>query len=151
MNLASALEAGRRDFLESIENLPPAQASTRPAPESWSVLECVEHVVTAESRFLGWIANGKPIAAERDTDKELRILTTARSRLNKREAPEPVRPSGRFKDLSAALAEFESVRDRTVQIARERGDELYSIGAKHPFFGDINAIELLYLIDGHAR
>ena len=68
-----------------------------------------------------------------------------------REAPEPVRPSGRYKDLSSALQEFEKVRDRTIEVVRERGDSLYAIGAKHRFFGDVNAVELLHLLDGHTR
>jgi hypothetical protein len=27
---------------------------------------------------------------------------------------------------------------------------LYSIGAKHPYFGNVNGVEIVRLIDGHA-
>jgi uncharacterized protein YjbI with pentapeptide repeats len=151
MALLEFLEAGRLDFREATKNVSAAQATIKPSEGSWSVLDCVEHVVTVEDRFLGWIAEEKSVEPKPDTDKELRILSVMRSRLNKREAPEAVRPAGRFKDLTTALQEFEKVRDRTVEVLRERGDSLYSIGAKHRFFGDINGIELMHLIDGHAR
>ncbi len=151
MALLDSLEAGRLDFREATQSVPTAHASVKPSPESWSVLDCVEHVVTVERRFLGWIAEGRSIPPLRDTDKELRLFTMVRSRLSKREAPEPVRPSGRFKELAEAMSEFEKVRDRTMQVLLERGDGLYSIGAKHGFFGEINAVELINLIDGHAR
>src|SRR5215471_6897555 len=151
MALLEFLEAGRADFREATKSVSAAQALIKPSPESWCVLECVEHVITVEQRFLGWIANGKAIEPKRDTDKELRLLSMMRSRLNKREAPEPVRPAGRFKDLAAALQEFEKVRDETIEVLRERGDSLYAIGAKHGFFGDVNGIELIHIIDGHAR
>jgi uncharacterized protein YjbI with pentapeptide repeats len=151
MALLEFLEAGRADFRDATKSLSPAQALIKPAPESWSVLECVEHVVTVEERFLGWVLDGKAIDASPNTDKELRLLSMMRSRLRKGEAPEAVRPAGRFKDLATALREFDKVRDRTIKVLRERGESLYTVGAKHFFFGDLNGIEVIHLIDGHSR
>jgi hypothetical protein len=71
--------------------------------------------------------------------------------LTKVEAPDAVRPRGRFGTLDTALAEFQAVRDHSVQLVEERGDALYSIGAEHPYFGKVNGAELIQLIDGHAR
>jgi len=151
MSLITILEAGRRDFLEATQNISPQQASAKPAPERWSVLECIEHVVVVEDRFLGWISNGTPIEPQRNTENELRIFTMVRNRLSKAEAPAAVRPQGRFETLAAALSEFNAVRDRSVQLAQERGDSLYAVGATHPRFGPMNGAELIQLIDGHAR
>jgi uncharacterized damage-inducible protein DinB len=151
MGLISILEAGRRDFLEATRNISPEQASGKPTPKSWSVLECIEHVVVVEDRFLSWISSGTAIAPQRDTDKEIRLFTTIRNRMTKVEAPEVVHPRGRFETLAAARTEFEAVRDRSVQVVQERGDLLYSIGATHPRFGNMNGAELIHVIDGHAR
>lgn len=151
MSLIAILEAGRRDFLEATRDISPEQASRKPAPKSWSVLECIEHVVVVEDRFLGWIANGTAVSPQRDPDKEIRLFTMIRNRLTKVEAPEVVHPQGRFETLAAALTEFEGVRDRSVQVVQERGDLLYSIGTNHPRFGNMNGAELIHLIDGHAR
>jgi DinB superfamily len=48
------------EFLAAVEGLSEAQAETSPAPGRWSVAECVEHVVVAETRFLGWLRNPIP-------------------------------------------------------------------------------------------
>jgi hypothetical protein len=151
MSLISILEAGRRDFLEATRNISPEQASGKPTPKSWSVLECIEHVAVVEDRFLGWISNGTAVTPERSDEKAIRLFTMVTNRTSKFEAPEVVHPRGRFETLAAALAEFEAVRDRSVQMVRERGDSLYSIGTTHPRFGNMNAAELIHLIDGHAR
>ena len=151
MSLIAILEAGRQDFLEATRGISPEQASGKPAPKSWSVLECIEHVVAVENRFLGWISNGTAIAPQRSEEKEIQLSTTIRSRMTKVQAPEAVHPQGRFKTLAAALAEFEAVRDRSVQVVQERGDQLYSIGVTHSRFGDMNGAELIHVIDGHAR
>jgi hypothetical protein len=151
MNLVSILEAGRRDFLDATADISSKQASARPAPGCWTVLECIEHVVIVEDRYLGWISNGTSITPQRNPDKELRLFTTIRSRLTKVEASEVVWPVGRFNLLAVALAEFTAVRDRSVQLVEERGESLYSIGARHPYFGELNGVELIQLIDGHAR
>lgn len=151
MSLITILETGRRDFLEATRDISPEQASGKPAPGSWSVLECIEHVVVVEGRFLGWIANGTAIAPQRSEEKEIRLSTSIRNRTAKVQAPAAVHPQGRFETLAAALAEFEAVRDRSVQLVQERGDLLYSIGVTHSRFGNMNAAELIHLIDGHAR
>jgi hypothetical protein len=151
MSLITILEAGRRDFLEAAQSVPQGQASRKPAPQCWSVLECIEHVAVAEGRFLSWISSGTAIQPQRDTDKEIRLFNTIRSRATKIEAPEPVRPQGRFETLEAALAAFNEARDLSIQLVQDRGDSLYSIGANHPRFGNMNGAEVIHLIDGHAR
>src|ERR1041385_2629310 len=142
MSLASLLEAGRRDFLEATHDLTPANASAKPSPERWSVLECIEHVAVVEGRFLGWIAAGSVAAPPRDEEKEMRLYNSLRNRESKFEAPEAVRPQGRFETLAAALAEFNAARDRSIQMVQERGDSLYSIGATHGRFGNLNGVEV---------
>jgi hypothetical protein len=151
MNLVSILEAGRRDFLDATRDVSPEQAAAKPVSGGWSVLECLEHVVAAEERYLDWLTAGESIEPRRDADKELWLFTMIRSRLTKVEAPDAVRPCGRFATLDAALTAFKAVRDRSVQAVRDRGDAIHTIGATHPYFGNLNGAELMQLVDGHAR
>jgi len=46
--LIHEIAEARRRLIATIANLTPAQAAFKPAPEEWSVLENVEHVVLAE-------------------------------------------------------------------------------------------------------
>jgi putative hydrolase of the HAD superfamily len=146
MSLVSILEAGRRDFLEATAGI---TSDIRPR-SGWSVFECIEHVIMAEERYLSWLAEGKPIAPQRDSDKELRLFSMMRSRLTKVQTPEPFRPKGRFVSLAEALTEFGSVRDRSVHAVRDLADNIYCVAATHPRFGEMNGAELVQLMDGHA-
>lgn len=151
MSLIAILESGREDFLDATRDISPEEARAKSDAQCWSVLECIEHVITVEERYLNWICNGTAIAPQRNAEKEIRLFTIIRSRLTKVESPEPIRPRGRFVTLPDALAEFNAVRNRSVQVVAERGEGIYSIGAIHPYFGNVNGAELIQLIDGHAR
>ncbi|MGC4050507.1 MAG: pentapeptide repeat-containing protein [Paludibaculum sp.] len=74
-----------------------------------------------------------------------------RNTLEKREAPAAVRPQSRFATLEEARAAFLKTRDQAIRQVEERGEALYALGVKHPFFGSVNGAELVQLMDGHAR
>ncbi len=151
MRFAKILEAGRGDFLDAATGVSTIMSAARPADGGWSVLECIEHVIAVESRYIAWIESGAAITPRRDTERELRLFTIVRSRLTKVEAREVVRPGGRFDSLAVALAEFRAVRDRSVRVVQELGESLFAIGVKHPRFGNLNGAEVVQLIDAHAR
>jgi uncharacterized protein YjbI with pentapeptide repeats len=151
MGLIAILEASRLDFLDATRNISPEQASAKPHPGRWSVLECIEHVAAVEDRYVTWIENGAPSTPRPDAEKEIRLFTMLRSRLTKVEAPEISRPHGRFRALDEALAEFQAMRDRTVQLVRKQGHNLYAITVKHPYFGKLNGVEMIQVIDAHGR
>ena len=146
------LEEGRQDVLVSVGDLSDPLAATKPAPDRWSVLECLEHLVIVEDRFLGWIANGGIYESpQADAAKEQRLLGAITDRTTKVQAPEAVVPSGRFTSVAEASTAFNAARDRAIQIAKARGAELYTIKVAHPRFGEMNGAELLHLLAGHAR
>jgi hypothetical protein len=148
--LVSVLEDGRQDVVGSVQDLSDALAAKKPAPERWSVLECLEHIVVVEERFLGWIANGSAIEAVRSADKETQLGQTVRDRSHRAQAPDAVIPTGRFTSVPAAIEAFNKVRDLSVRVAEERGEALYSVGVKHGRFGEMNGAELVHIIAGHA-
>jgi DinB superfamily len=47
-DLIMEVAEARRTLIAAVANLTPAQASFKPAPEEWSVLENIEHTVLAE-------------------------------------------------------------------------------------------------------
>jgi hypothetical protein len=149
--LVSVLENGRQDVVLSLHGLPDELAAAKPAPDRWSALECMEHIIVVEERFLGWIAHGSVIETpEPSSEKENRLATAVRDRSTRAQAPEAVLPTGRLKTVESALAAFHEVRDLSVRVAKERGEALYAVGVKHARFGDMNGAELLHLLSGHA-
>jgi DinB superfamily len=150
--IVKCLEDSRADFRAAAEGVSEEQAKVRPEPGRWSVLECVEHIVVAESRFLGWVQN--PVtepAPPMDKEKEAKLLLGVSGRSQRANAPEPVHPTGRFSTLAEALAQFDAARANSIQFAESRGAGLYSLATKHPAFGAVNGAEVMVLIAAHAR
>jgi uncharacterized damage-inducible protein DinB len=146
------LEDSRRCLYEAATAVSEERAKVRPAPERWSVLECVEHVVTVEERFLGRLENAPRLDAPRiDTTNEAAIAEKVENRETRRQAPDAAVPTGKFATVAEALAAFDAIRARTLQAARNKSADLYHLAAEHPVFGKVNGVEVLIIIAGHAR
>jgi len=150
-NVLTVLENGRQDVLVSVRDVSDEKAASKPGPERWSALECMEHIIVVEDRFLGWIVTGGVNESpQADSEKESRLLAMVTDRSNKAQAPAAVVPTGQYSKVSDAIAAFNAARDRSVQVARSRGQELYGVKVTHPRFGEMNGAELLHLVSGHA-
>lgn len=151
MGLIELLESGRQDVLDAVVGLTEADALAKPSPDRWSALECVEHVVIVEERFQGWLENGSSIASVPKPENENRLFSMVTDRSSKVTAPEAVVPSGRFLALKEAVLAFNAARDRSVNLVKQYGETLYTIGARHGRFGELNGVEVVHLMAGHAR
>jgi len=146
------LRASAAEIRAAADGLSDVQAKQKPAPEKWSVLDCVEHLVITEGRMQGRLENpesaGVPPA---DRAKESQILTGAANRTNRIQAPEPSRPTGQFPTLGEALKEFDAARGKTIALAERHGPGLYALAIVHPVFGRLNGTELMVLVAAHSR
>ena len=105
---ASELERGRlylqrtRDCVEGATNdLSGAQWSFKPSPERWSIAEIVEHMVLTQEAVLGpiWgqLAQAPPAPEDHDRKEvDAIVLNQFSVRLNQFQAPEMLRPTGRW-------------------------------------------------------
>ena len=150
--LVSYLDETHREMHEAVAGLTESQASTPPDPARWSVLECLEHVIAVERLFLGRLQTAERAAAPApDKERERSLAERVADRSERRQAPEAVRPSGRFPNLHAAIDAFDAAREETVRFARDRRQELYSLATSHPRLGPLNGYEFLLLIAAHGR
>jgi hypothetical protein len=149
--LIDMLEAGRRDVADSVGALSDADASRKPAPGRWSALECMEHIVFAESRYLNWLENAAVLESpQRDPEREAWLTARVADREWDWQAPEVAIPTGKYRTVAEAIAEFHAVRDRTVAAAKQREAVLFSVQVKHSVLGLLNGAELMRLAAGHA-
>ena len=150
--IVDMLEQSREDFRAAVAGVSESLATTRPEAERWSVLECVEHVATVEEMFLKRLASGEYSEAPAgDTAKEASLAARIVDRSSRRQAPETVVPKGRFTSLAEGLEQFEGARGRSLQFARERAADLYTLASMHPAFGPLNGVEALIIIASHSR
>jgi hypothetical protein len=149
--IVALLEDGRLQVRQSVAGLSDADAAAKPDPARWSVLECLDHIEAVEHRFLGFAkAGGTAATRQIDVTREHGLAARVVDRSTRVVAPEAVAPTGRYHSVDEALRAFDAARDITIAFVRSRGDGLYDIAAAHPRFGDVNGVELMHLLNGHA-
>ncbi|MEQ1949775.1 MAG: DinB family protein [Bryobacteraceae bacterium] len=152
MELIHALESSRDEFCSAASELTSHQQNTRPAPGRWSVLDCAEHLVIVEGRFLGWLENAaKAGAPAANPEKEVHLARIMSNRQRKVTAPDPACPTGRYSSVAEALSDFHAARTRMIHFVQEQGDRIYGLAAQHPFLGSLNGAELVVVLASHTR
>jgi hypothetical protein len=150
----------RRSVLERLSEMLPALRSElegltsdrltyHPAPGAWSILDCVEHIATAESVMFVLIARRSPPVASPAEGREDKDFRGSLNRARKFSAPDSLRPSQRYASLEAALDAFAEWRGRTIRYIEEGAGDLRSRTTIHPVAGEITCRECLALPMGH--
>src|ERR1017187_3147999 len=105
--LLASLNAGRGKLLAVVEGVTDEQAGVKPASGDWAVLEIVEHVAMGE-RMLWRLLKAGPVAVEEEMSRNREAVLYERlaARGKKVEAPEFVRPTGRYASLGEAVVAF---------------------------------------------
>ena len=146
------LESSREEFNAAAGGVAEEHAKSKPAPERWSVLDCVEHVTFVETRVLVRLQETPPGGAPPvDKQKEADLAARVPNRSVRAEAPEALRPVGRYATLVEAIEQFNAARARTIEFAQASGENVYALALEHPRFGKLNGMEYLVLVAGHAR
>lgn len=128
-------------------------ASLRPRPDSWSILDCVEHIALTEMGLLLKLRDAEP--AERsheDRFREARFQALALNRERRIEAPELVLPAQRFPTLAHAFQAFQAARQETLRWLGAFDGDLRSWLTIHPLITrPVNCYEMLLLIALHPK
>ena len=140
---------------ELVKGLTPAQWVFRETPERWSIAEVIEHLIAVESRITRRIAKilegpGEPEKRAGADGKDALVQTRGADRSTKFNAPEPVRPTGKF-NSSELMGEFRKTREQTLAFAVEIHSDLRSHFILHPAFGDLDCYQWLLLLGKHGH
>ena len=147
--LLASLNAGRGDLLAAVEGLTDEQAAIKPADGGWSALECVEHVATAETRMFRRLTQSVAVEEELSREREPALYTRLATRGRKFEAPEHVRPTGRYATFGEAVGAFLDARERTVKWLDSCDFDLRRRSVVHPLLGPASAYELILIMAAH--
>jgi len=149
-HILKLLAESRDALLAGAAGLTDEQARIRPAPNQWSVLDCVEHVAITEHFMLTMIATKlAPAAASGDRSREELFLHEVTNRARKVGAPDRAHPTGRFPTLAAALEQFNQSRARSIDFVEHCDKDLRAHTAPHPLFGPITGQEYLIILALH--
>jgi len=149
-------ETTRDNFLKSIAGLSQAQWTFKPAPDRWSVAEVAEHITVSESTLFGLVqkqvmtAPATPEKREQVKGKDELILQKVPDRSHKVQAPEILRPTGRWATEADLTKAFEESRKTTMDYVRTTDDDLRDHFFDHPFLGTMDGYQWLLLISAHS-
>ncbi len=151
--LSALLRESRERFLASFAGVSEEDSQRSPAEGSWSVLDCVEHLVAAETLMLKRLQNERKPRVTEAPNRERIFLERMGSRAKKVQTPETGQPTGRFPSLAAARTQFENVRAATIRFADENKEDLRATELihPHPLVGVVSSCEMLIIIAKHAE
>ena len=151
------LKQTEKDFLASIDGVSDAQWRFKAAPDRWSIAETAEHIAIAEQTI--WeLVTGKimksPAAPEKKAEvkgKEEIIFTKIPDRSRKAQAPEQLKPTGRFATRAALTKEFQSIREKEIAYVTETKEDLRSHFEDHPAVKTMDAWQWLLFNGAHCK
>lgn len=151
------LKQTQKDFLAATEGLSEAQWKFKAAPDRWSIAETAEHIAVTEQTI--WeLVNGKimkspatPEKAAEAKGKDEIILAKVPDRSKKAQAPEALRPTGRWATRAALVKDFEGKRAQEIAYLTETKEDLRSHFEEHPAFQTMDAYQWLIFNGAHCK
>ncbi len=144
------------NFLKSISGLSQKQWTFKPAPDRWSVAEVAEHITVSETAIMGLIQHplmqsaAAPEKREQVKGKDQLILEKMPDRSHKAQAPEMLRPTGRWATEVDLAKAFEDARKANMDYVRTTNDDLRDHFFDHPAFGPLDGYQWLLLLASHS-
>jgi hypothetical protein len=149
------LESTKKGVLDATNGLSEAQWNFKPAPDKWSVAECVEHIAAAED-FIRGMAVDKvmkaPAAPDRDIAKiDAGIMAMIPDRSQKAQAPDQLKPTNRFGSPEGSLKHFAESRTATENFLKDTPD-LRAHAVDSPLGGPkLDAYEWVLFVSAHSQ
>jgi len=149
-------ETTRDNFLKSISGLSQKQWTFKRGPDRWSVAEVAEHITVAETTIMGLIQNkvlqspAAPEKREQVKEKDQLILQRMPDRSHKAQAPEILKPTGRWATEAELTKTFEDARKTNMEYIRTTNDDLRDHFFDHPVFGTLDGYQWLLLLSAHS-
>jgi len=149
--LLDALQAGHEALGNALANVDEELARRTPHGGGWSILECMDHLVTSERYLLSRLRQAK-IAEDSPVNpgRAAKIAAIAADRTRHIEAPDVARPTGSFATLGEAIAAFDETRAEVVSWVEACESDPRWMVADHPMIaGPVTCYEILLLIAAH--
>jgi hypothetical protein len=151
------LRKSRIAFITAINNLSEAQWRFKPAPDRWSIAECAEHLAISEEELLRMVrsASLEPLPdgmqlPGKQFDRE--VLKIYLNRETKAQAPDVLKPSGRWKDQESLRKDFWQLRNDTIRFAQTTTANLRDHGIMHSILKrPLDCVQWLLVISAHTE
>ncbi|MDQ3314779.1 MAG: DinB family protein [Verrucomicrobiota bacterium] len=150
------LKETQKDFLAAIDGVSDAQWKFKAAPERWSMAEAAEHIATAEDFIWARVnemmkAPANPERRAETQGKDKIILEKIPDRSRKAQAPEPLKPTGKFATREELVKHFKEVRAKEIAFLEETKEDLRSHIADNPALDAMDAYQWVIFNGAHSK
>lgn len=150
------LKDTEKGVFEQVKGLTPAQLTFKPAPDRWSVEECVKHIAKTEEVLWQMMDSVMKNTANPDKRSEIKltdeqVVQRIEDRTNKVKTTEKLMPENiPLKDTKEALESFMKNRDKLIEYVKSTNDDLRNHVATMPF-GSIDNYQVILFIAAHSN
>lgn len=143
-------------FLASIEKVSDAQWKFKAAPDRWSIAETAEHIATAEEFIWGRTneiikAPANPERRAETQGKDKLIYDKIPDRSRKAQAPEPLKPTGKFATREELVKHFKEARANEIAFLENTKEDLRSHIADNPALDAMDAYQWIIFNGAHSK
>ena len=154
--VARLLEDSHADLQRALTGVEDEFCSRKPAAGGWSITEIIEHLIIVEKRVPRLLQAKLPEQElAPDTlnvqEKDAELVEWVSSYTFKVNAPELVKPTGRYKSCRQALEDFVAARQRTLTYVRSAPPYLRGRLLPHPLLGLIDGYQWLLALAAHTQ
>lgn len=154
---ANHLKETRNDLAKTVEGLSEAQLNFKPAPDRWSIKECVYHLAISETAIWQWIdatikapANPEKRADIKMTDEQvLQGIANREHKIKTSEAFEP--KNAKWANVDEALKDMKENRKKAIDYINTTNEELRNHVATETPLGALDAYQLVLLLSQHTN
>jgi hypothetical protein len=148
--LVAHLEMTESWLVSEVGGLSPAQLTYRMTPESWSVMDVVEHLAIAEPQYWKQLQESlkQPATGEKIEATDAAILWYGIDRTNRQRTGEARVPHGTFKDLAGSLGAFRTLRGEMMQVAKTSKDDMRG---RKLLEGNMSVYQWFLMISTHSQ
>jgi hypothetical protein len=151
------LKQTEKDFLAATEGLSEAQWKFKAAPDRWSIAEVAEHIAVTEDTIWKLVSEKvmkSPAAPEKAAEakgKDEIILTKIPDRSRKAQAPEQLKPTGRWATRAALVKDFEGARSQEIAYLKDTKEDLRNHFEEHPVFKTMDGYQWMIFNGAHCK
>ena len=148
--LLAHLEMTESWLVSEVEGLSAAQLKFRMTPDSWSIMDVVEHLAVAEPQYWQQLQDSlkAPAGAVKAEATDAGILWYGIDRTNRQRTGEARVPKGRYETVQASLADFRKLRTTLREFAKGTEEDLRGRMLKD---GNMDVYQWYLMISSHSQ
>jgi hypothetical protein len=152
---AKFLKETEKGVLEAVKGLSTAQLQFRPAPDKWSVEDCMKHIAQSEAAIWQMTKGAIDAAATPEKRSEIKmsdedVKVKIQDRSSKIKTFPPLEPQNTpFKSMDEAVSFFKENRGKLVDYIKSTDDDLRNHLATLPF-GSLDCYQMVLFVGSHS-